>query len=127
MEMANSIILNLHVIGATRAGDKIFTSTPEFTIQVQGPFSSLTRRYYGECRTKNLQDILGCVNAASRHLEEYSMDRARLVKALLDSIQGLNSLQETYAEDPRSVGQICIIRDTINTIVTKHGEGNSVP
>ena len=111
--MANSIILNLHVIGSARAGDKLFTSTPEFSVQVQGPMSHIVRRYYGENRMKNLNDVLCCVHAAVRHMRAYDDDNPRIQRAFALAEQGLVNLQDTYCDDPRCVGQIQIIRDII--------------
>ena len=118
--MANSIMLNLHVIASLRMDDKLFTSSHEFSVCAPGAFGSIMRKYYGETRIKNLNDIQGCINGAFAYISENeSASGGRMQEAVEKSLSGLKCMQETYVDDARCSGQLSLIMNSIHDFLAR--------
>lgn len=132
---------NLGVISALTHNDKLNTKDEEFTVYVPTTLRGVTRFVYREGREQNIQRIQGCVRDAKQYISnamheihnthdsESSVMRQlsmstqlqvcnRMIGALRDSIQGLQSLHVTYKDDPTSVSKLVILEHEIDDFLS---------
>ena len=107
----NPVLLNMHVIGSLRMGDKLCTCKTDFVCHPPSLFRSVTRVYYGEGRLKNMNDVANCVQNAIRMYKDQNVpEHAGIIKdALQRSVEGLTNLRETYVDDSRAAAQLDMI------------------
>jgi hypothetical protein len=137
-ERTDQIIINLKVLAALKASDRLYTRNGAFEIQDNGWIQAFFRRAQGDTRWTNIEDMKVLVEDALRLLDAYtsyaspsstsahvqypqpppstSFAFVRMLVTELDgACNGLKNLKETYATDSRMCAHLDVLLQKIQS------------
>jgi hypothetical protein len=106
----DEVIVNLKILAKIQKGDRITTTSSYLNIEQRSLIPECLRRWKaGECRNESIRKINIIVNNAI-------CSKTPIQDYLINSIEGLRNLQDTYTGDLQTVARI----DTIIDKIQKH-------
>jgi len=122
LEENNEIISNLKFIGKIKAGEQI--NVDSLSICSRNVFSGIYRSFYGESRDRTFHFFSLIIKRAFEKIQAYmtserladNMLCVHLVSNLIQAMEGLNNLKETYKEDR---GFVCDLETLIENIQSR--------
>lgn len=118
------LLENLTIVSTIEVNQKLCTSGATFTVHRDSMWGSLSRRWYGEDRLRNLnrlQDLYTLAMLRCELIELQTADRAaertvaeRILRFVRTSLPGLENLATTYAEDSTVQSKLRVLIDNVS-------------
>jgi hypothetical protein len=118
------LLQNARVIGKLSQGQKLETSTPEFSVSPTEWYSGIRRRVRGEDRSKNLDAVCNLVKELNENYHRSNAshsskntDASTILLLMENIIQGLKVLMATYVDDCKTSSRASTLVDKINRLL----------
>jgi hypothetical protein len=114
------LLENLTIVSTIEVNQKLCTYGATFTVHRDSMWGSLTRRWYGEDRLRNLnrlQDLYTLAMLRCELIELQAAERAvadRILRFVRTSLPGLENLATTYAEDSTVQSKLRVLIDNVS-------------
>lgn len=135
------ILRNLVTMSSVKQNDKLLTEGEFFAVYTPTALRGLCRYWWKENRETNMMRIVEVVRSAKQfvtqciseheksnddtmsmswrlHVQHDIQASTRLMKALAETVRGLENLKETYCDDVGTVSQLDTLKDEIVSFLT---------
>lgn len=125
-----TVMHNLKIVGMVGEQDKLITA-PRFGLRPPTTLRAIMRRWYGENRDADLQNLRNLMSSAiciaqlnsveaHRGTALHSVSNDRLIQAVCTALSGMQTLTRTYHDDQETCAKIELLiqecKDRVNAI-----------
>ena len=113
------LLENLTIVSTIEVNQKLCTASATFTVHRDSVWGSLTRRWYGEDRLRNLNRLQDLYMMAMLRCEIFELQNTnaatseRILRFVRASLPGLENLATTYADDSTVQSKLRVLIDDV--------------